>query len=487
MKTHPSWTELTDYFYPRLSGSARSREVRAKRNWRELARQDERAVEQLGSDEIQLKQHTAELDKLLEREQSRKQSVEARLTGIIGLTSIAATIVLSGLVALAAGTLPAPPGQATWIFAFGGLYLTLQLFVALFAAVSGLSKAVYLEDTASDLFAAPNSAAAVRLRTQISRKLSKVRDYRRNADAKIDHMAVSHRAVKNFLVALLLLAFAAAWVAVTREAKSGTGIGERGSISSAPSALELPRSAASAVVGGSAPSEPVASGILLPLLMTAGGLALLVTGAVLIGAGKPVKNIALGTMLVAGGTTLSMLGGSKFELQLGKFDKLIGELQIRLFERAPSPPQARVVLVRVATIGPFPEADHVMDDERVVSCLRTMLAPDFTSNVGGWQVVGRVDKRRLRPDRAAHYGSNQALAMSRAVWVRDQVLAQIPGFNAEGSVVSVGGAGRVGAKVGVAEMESDRAVDVYVLVAKAVDAKGKVAEKPMTAVVCPGG
>jgi hypothetical protein len=36
-------------------------------------------------------------------------------------------------------------------------------------------------------------------------------------------------------------------------------------------------------------------------------------------------------------------------------------------------------------------------------------------------------------------------------------------------------------------MESDRAVDVYVLVAKAVDAKGKVAEKPMTAVVCPGG
>lgn len=487
MKTRPNWTELTDFFYPRLSGSVRSREVRAKRHWRGLERQDERAVEQIESDEDQLKQHTAELDKLLEREQSRKQSVEARLTGIIGLTSIAATIVLSGLVALAAGTHPAPPGPATWIFAFGGLYLTLQLFVALFAAVSGLSRAVHLEDTASDLFAAPNSAAAVRLRTQISRKLCKVRDYRRNADAKIDHMAVSHRAVKNFLVALMLLAFAAAWVAVTREAKPRTGIGEHGSTSSAPSALEAPRSAASDAAGGPAPSEPVAGGILLPLLMTAGGLALLVTGAVLIGAGKPVKNLALGTVLVAGGTTLSMLGGSKFELQLGKFDKLIGELQIHLFERAPSPPQARVVLVRVATIGPFPEADHVVDGERVVSCLRAMLTPDFTSNVGGWQVVGRVDKRPLKPDRAALYGSNQTLAMSRAVWVRDQVLTQVPGFDAEGSVVSVGGAGRVGAKVGAPEMQSDRAVDVYVLVAKAVDKDGKAVEKPVKAVVCPGG
>ena len=117
MKTSPGFADLIDVVFPRLAGSARAREVRAKRRWRALAREDQHSVEQLGSNEDQLKQYTSEVDKLLDREQSRKQSVEGRLTAIIGLTSIAATIVLSGLVSLAAGTLSVPPGPATWIFA----------------------------------------------------------------------------------------------------------------------------------------------------------------------------------------------------------------------------------------------------------------------------------------------------------------------------------------------------------------------------------
>ena len=485
MKPRLSHTDLTDFVFPRLAGSARFREVKAKRHWRKLARQDQRSVEQLGSDEDQLKQYVTDVDKLIEREQSRKQSVEARLTSIIGLTSIAATIVLSGLVSLAAGTLLVPPGPASWIFAFGSLYLVLQLFVALFAAVNGLSRAVHLEDTAADLFEAQRSAPGVRRRGEIARKLGQVRDYRQNGDAKVGHMAVAHQAVKNFLVALLLLAFAAAWVAVTRGTTPAAQTSDRASAASSSSATEPPARVASAALPTRPTTEPVAGGVLIPLLMTAGGLALLVAGAIFVGAGKPVRNIGLGAALLAGGSTLSLLGGSKFELQIGKFDKLIGELQIHLFERAPSPPPPRAALVRVATIGPFPDGDHVLQREAISRCLRDRLTPDFTSTIGGWQIVGRVDKRQLNPDRASLYGSNQALAMTRANWVRDQVLAQIPGFDAEGSIVSVGGAGQVGAKVGAPELQSDRTVDIYALVAQAVDKNGKIVQKPVRPLNCP--
>lgn len=485
MKPRFSCTDLTDLVFPRLAGSTRSREVTAKKHWRKLAGLDQRSVEQLGSDEEQLKQYATEVDKLLEREQSRKQSVEGRLTSIIGLTSIAATIVLSGLVSLAAGTLPAPPKPTTLLFAIGSLYLVLQLFVALFAAVNGLSRAVHLEDTAADLFEAQKSAPGVRLRREIARKLGQVRDYRRNGDAKVDQMAVAHRAVKNFLVALLLLAFAAAWVAVTRDPASVSKTDDRGPATSTPSAAERPSRVASDAPPTHTPAEPVAGGVVVPLLMTAGGLALLVAGAIFVGAGKPVRNIGLGAALLASGSTLSLLGGSKFELQLGKFDKLIGELQVHLFEQAPSPPPPRAALMRVATIGPFPDGDHVLQREAILRCLRDRLTPDFTSTVGGWQIVGRVDKRQLKSDRALLYGSNQALAMTRANWIRDQVLARIPGFDAERSIVSVGGAGQVGAKVGPPELQSDRTVDIYVLVAQAVDKNGNVVQKPVRPLNCP--
>jgi len=485
MKSRLSCTDFTDVVFPRLDGTARAREVKEKRRWRALARLDERSVDQLGSNEERLQQYKVEIEKLLEREQSRKQSVEGRLTSIIGLTSIAATIVLSGLVSLAAGALPAPPGPAAWIFAGGSLYLVLQLFAALFAAVTGLSRAVYLGDTASDIFGAQKSAPAVRLRGEIARKLSQVRDYRRNGDAKVDHMAVAHRAIKNFLVGLLLLAFAAALVAVTRDTTTASKTDDRAPVSSAPSAAQPPRKGASDVPLRYSPAEPVAGGLMLPLLMTAGGLALLVAGAIFVGAGKPVRKIGLGAALLASGSTLSLLGGSKFEVQLGKFDKLIGDLQIRLFERAPSPPPPRVALLRVATIGPFPDGDHVLQRESVLRCLRDRLTSDFTSTIGGWQIVGRVDKRQLKADRALLYGSNQALAMSRANWVRDQVLTQIPGFDATASVVSVGGAGRVGANVGATELQSDRTVDIYVLVAQAVDKDGKVNQRPVQPPNCP--
>ncbi len=130
----------------------------------EQAREDQNAVEQLGSDEELLAQYAVEVDKMLDSEQSRKESVEARLTSIVGLTSIAATIVLSGLIALAVGPQPVAPLLVTCIVTFGILYLVFQLVDALFSAVGGLSRAGYLAGTSKDMSEEAASALSVRLR-----------------------------------------------------------------------------------------------------------------------------------------------------------------------------------------------------------------------------------------------------------------------------------------------------------------------------------
>ncbi len=154
-------------------------------------------------------------------------------------------------------------------------------------------------------------------------------------------------------------------------------------------------------------------------------------------------------------------------------------IQLALSRPAPT------TFVRVAVIGPFPDADHVLDRDVVFRCLRGALTPELRSMIGGWQIVGRVDKRQLRIDKAALYGSNQALAMSRAVWVRDQVLSQLPGFNSEASIVSVGGAGQVGANVTAPDLQLDRAVDVYALVALPVSQEDASKRKLGPPALCP--
>ncbi len=469
--------DLTDLVYPRLAGSARSRQEEADNKWREIAESDELAVDQLESDHDDLKEYSKEVDKMLDREQSRKQSVESRLTSIIGLSSIAATVVVSGLFALAAGALNVPPGAASWILAFGCLYVVAQLFIALFAAIKGLSRAATIETTASDLFATQKAAPRLRTRGQIASKLAQLRDQRRAGDERVSQMAVSHQAVRNFLFGLLLLAATAAWFAANRPAPS---VNATASNIAAPAGIKAEPGSSSP--SAAVPAPPAADGSVIPLVALSLGVALLVAGSMFLIAGKPIRNVALGSTLMLAGGGLSLFGGTKVDLQLGRIDKLIGELRIHLFEKPAPTAQARISLMRLATIGPFPDGGHELTREPILQCLLGRLTPDFVSSVGGWQIVGRVDKRQLRPDRALLYGSNQSLAMTRANWVRDEILMQIQGFRADASIVSVGGAGRVGAKVDASDMQSDRRVDLYIF-ATQPDTKTATAIKPLD---CPG-
>lgn len=376
--------ELIDCIVPRIE-----RETPQKKRDYEKQRADARAeweslVAGLPSNEEQLKNYLESVNKLIEKEQSRRTSVESRLTSIVGLTSIAATVVLTALFAMAAGTMPLPQTVAKWILVPGCFYLALQLYIALHQAVKGLSRASYDVDTAVDIVPSAQMALCVFLRRCISNKFDMLEQHREKNNEKVTRLAVAHCAVRNFLFVLLILAAAASWMALTREP----------------------------------PKETVVS--------SDKGYALQAT------------------------------------------------------------PQRKIVIMKIAIVGPFPDGDHLLRQEAVLSCVREALKPYSDFQFSGWHIIGRVDKLQLRKDRAAIYGSNQTLAMARAVWVTDYVLSQLPSFDPATAIVSVGGARGFGAKIGDSERELDRAVDIYALFDREIGLRNS--SKPPTetkTIVCP--
>src|SRR5690348_14399865 len=80
---------------------------------------------------------------LLDEDQDRRQSVESRRTSIMGLSSIAGTVVFGGIIAQATGTIKSPSSTFKWGMALAALYLTLQLCSAILAAVLGLSRRTF--------------------------------------------------------------------------------------------------------------------------------------------------------------------------------------------------------------------------------------------------------------------------------------------------------------------------------------------------------
>ncbi|MDP2143363.1 MAG: hypothetical protein Q8J80_04455 [Gallionella sp.] len=371
--------------------SAKSKsESKAKRDV--VQAEEERLVAGLPSNEAYLKEHLESVEKLVEKEQSRRTSVDARLMSIVGLTSIAATVVLTALFAMAAGTMPLPQGVSKWTLVLGCFYLALQLFAALYAAVKGLSRASYSSETAVDLLPPPKLARSNFLRQCISNKFDLLKQHQDVNNEKVSQMAVSHRAVLNFLVALVILAGAASLMALNREP----------------------------------PKEGGVCGEVLNKLCAAHD-----------------KSAPIATR--------------------------------------------KIVLTKAVTVEPFPPGEYKLNLDAVLPCVREVLRPYSDFHISGWQIIGRVDKHQLRAGSAAIYGSNQALAMARATWVRDNVLSQLKLFDPATAVMSVGGAINVGTKVGDSDLQSDRAVDIYVLLDQEVPQTSsiKLPAEPPTSIACP--
>ena len=88
---------------------------------------------------------------LLKEDGDRLKSVEGRLGGLLGLTSLTATLLFSGLLAIANGTLGDASRMVRVVAAGAILYLSCQIVCSTLASVRGLSRTAWLRADVEDL------------------------------------------------------------------------------------------------------------------------------------------------------------------------------------------------------------------------------------------------------------------------------------------------------------------------------------------------
>lgn len=453
-------THLVTYafIWPTLEGDSDELNRQERKKLEEEIGRIAEAASNLDSDEEKLKVHLGVCEKLLEAENSRKTGIEARLLSTAGLVSIAGTVVMGALFSLASEKLAVNSSIVRVLLASGCLYLTVQLVAALHASVRGLRATGYVEDQPHELLPPQGTKHSVHLRRRIQQVLVRVAEHRQVNNGKIDQLNIAHTALHNFLWGLLGVASIAFVVASAWPMQRTL----------TPSVLPLP--------GGVNSAKGDGTGLGQPVFLISTGIFLLTLGGVLLGLSNSASRRVVAAAIAMSGLGFTLFGTGKLEATLFRIDKLIGELQFEVSVGSKSNPYHAFVR-RIVTVGPFPDGEHLLARDEVTKCVTLALAQFKGKPIGGWEVVGRVDKRQLRPDRANVYGSNQALAMARASWVAEQALSSQASFDLSHVVVSVGGARGVGPHVGAGELQADRAVDVFAVVNAPLNDKG-VADLP---------
>jgi hypothetical protein len=208
------WWFISDRIWPRLPPLDQEAVDREKKKaCDEQSRCDEQ-IQALPEDEATVAKYLAECAALLEHEEERRRGVEARLTNFLGLSTIAGTIVVGGILALAAGTLHAGTTLRR-VMAIGSLYLVLQICGAIRASIQGLSRRNYIAQNGSDVLPLKGEAHITYLRRQVDACTKRILDDRVQNDEKVSQMALAHRATQNFLGGLVLFALVGTYFAWT--------------------------------------------------------------------------------------------------------------------------------------------------------------------------------------------------------------------------------------------------------------------------------
>jgi hypothetical protein len=166
----------------------------------------EAKIEALPNEEASLEEYKTIYQNFLETEGERRQSVESRLTNVMGLASIAGSIVFGTILAQISGSLHLPGGPLRWLIAFGSFYLVMQICSAIYAAVCGLSRQNYITLTPADFLAKQNADKATHLRGLVAIHMKVLADHQSQNEKKITRMATAHRAMQQFLFGLMALA-----------------------------------------------------------------------------------------------------------------------------------------------------------------------------------------------------------------------------------------------------------------------------------------
>jgi hypothetical protein len=159
--------------------------------------------------------YLAQYAALLDEEDERRQSAESRLTSILGLSSIAGTLVFGGILAQASGAVSLQKPLLRDVMAFGALYLALQICSAILAAIRGLEARGYDSAQASDVLPALKAAPLDHFKTQVSTYARRLANHRFQNNEKVTQMMAAHRATKNFFWGLIILALFGTYYALT--------------------------------------------------------------------------------------------------------------------------------------------------------------------------------------------------------------------------------------------------------------------------------
>jgi hypothetical protein len=192
------FAELRDWFYPTMDPPTAEQVCRTSARENALlaaaeAHPDSKAVAQAYTE-------------LLANETERLKSVEARLSGILSLTSITASLLVGGMFVLLNGGLS---DSSLWLrvtAAAALLYLNLQVVCSTLATICGMSRATWDYPSIDDLLP-PSSISPQEFNRQIAlNNCRRLLGAERNINDKVTQMAIAHRAIRNFAAGSALIA-----------------------------------------------------------------------------------------------------------------------------------------------------------------------------------------------------------------------------------------------------------------------------------------
>ncbi len=368
---------ISDFIWPTLDGDPVKIDCEERKKLKTETDLIAKAASNLGSDEEKLKWHLGKCEKLLEAEGSRKASIDARLLSTAGLVSIAATVVLGNLFTLSSEKLTLNSANARVALMAGCLYLSLQLVAALQASVRGLRATRYDVDELHKLLPSQGIKHSFHLRHRIEQVLVRVAEHRQTNNGKLDQLNIAHTALRNFLWGLLVVALIAFVVPLAWP------------ISCSPMLSELPW-----------PDQVnhakchVISLFKQSLFSVSIGIFFLTLGGVLLGLSNSTSRRVVAVAITIIGLGFTILGMDKLDTTLFRIDRMINELRLEVPMVTKSLPHHAFVR-RIATVGPFPDGELLLSIDEVAKCLTFALAQYEGRSIGGWEVVGRVDKRQF--------------------------------------------------------------------------------------------
>ncbi|PHV31076.1 hypothetical protein CSQ94_22525 [Janthinobacterium sp. BJB312] len=402
--------------------------------------------------------------------EKEKQSHKINLDVILHI-AILAFLFVAGCVFFFIGKAHLDMPMTRFFFIFACVYLLLQWIAALRAIIRGLTaKAFFTYQNGETIYPQNKINSFLNEKNEVLFYISSLHQINQ---IKLDNLTVASRAINNYLWAMLFFTIMFI-ISMMIPASTSPSIVANEIIQSQKQITSTPTT-----------DGNVADGLRMTLFIAlAATFAML--GAALFLLGKTWRQKIVGGIMFVSGSILGLGGKIKFDTTLFALDNLVGEIQVKLtkVENTVDNPRPYYTFIRkVVTVGPFPDGGHLLDAHSTVECVRNALVRYDKIQVGGWEVIGRVDKRQLKPQPMGIYGSNQALAMARASWVVQKILTPQATFNVEHAVISVGGAQGIGTSVGVNDMQSDRAVDVFAMVNSHND-KGALDALPKP-VICP--